>query len=120
MVYYLNSLCSKINNDSSVLVWRLTIQFNLEIINKLQKKCLRIMNFPGFWDHTNDLFITNKIIKFSDIIITNQIKLIHQYNKKALPTDLHNLFIHGINTHNYNTRISSNHRLHIPQVRSQS
>ena len=75
------------------------------------------MNFSGFRDHTNNLFITDKIVKFTDII-TNQIMLIHQFNKKSLPTDLHNIFLHSINIHNYNTPISSNHELHIPQVLS--
>ena len=39
---------SDLNHES--LVWSLTTQFNLEIINKSQKKCIRIMNFSGFQD----------------------------------------------------------------------
>ena len=38
-------------------VWCLTTQHNLDIINILQKKCLRIFNFAAFNSHTNDIFI---------------------------------------------------------------
>ena len=85
------------------------LEVNLEIINKLQNKCIRIMNFSGFREHTNNLLITDKVVKFSNIIITNQIMLIHHFNKTLVATDLHNLFSHSINSHNYNTRMSSNH-----------
>ena len=68
----------------SLMVWSLTTQSNLEIISKLQKKCNRIINFLGFRDHTNTYFCSNKIIKFYEIIQTNQILLFTKHFPNSL------------------------------------
>ena len=49
-------------------VWSLTTQRNLDIINILQKNCLRIINFAAYNNHTNTLFYSYKLLKFEDII----------------------------------------------------
>ena len=96
------------------MVWSLTTQSNLEIINKLQKKYIRIINFLGFRDYKNRYFCSNKIIKFYDIIQTNQVLFGYQFISKTLPKDILDLFIQNSNIHDHNTRLKSNHALHIP------
>jgi len=100
-----------------ILVWSLTAQKNIEKITLLQKKCLRILNFSGFIEHTNPLFIKNKIVKFSDIIKMNQLLLANQFYNDVLPGDLRNLLIHSSNVHTHHTRIS-NSAFFIPSIAS--
>ena len=49
-------------------IWGLTTEENLNKIEVLQKKCLRIMTFSAFDSYTNQLFIALKLVKVFDII----------------------------------------------------
>ena len=49
-------------------LWGLTTDENLNNIEILLKKCLRIMTFSDFNSHTNPLFIDFKLLKVRDII----------------------------------------------------
>ena len=100
------------------LIWSLTTQKNLNIILILQKKCIRILNSVSFNEHTNLLFYNNKIIKFPDVVKTNQLLFVKQFINKNLPDDLINLFTFSTNIHNYITRSSMNSGLFIPKVSS--
>ena len=40
----------------SVVAWPGLTQSNVDRINKLQKRCVRIFSFSGFKEHTNGLF----------------------------------------------------------------
>ena len=100
------------------LVWTLTTKKNLEKISILQRKCIRIINFLDYRDPTTNNFYTNKIIKFSDTIITNQLILAYQFNNKQLPLDLKDLFVYSNEIHRYNTRCAITSMFHIPSIRS--
>ena len=65
---------------------------NLKIIEVLQKKCLRIMTFSDFNSHTNPLFLQLKLLKVCDIIKQQQLKLVYEFYKNLLPTDLQSIF----------------------------
>ena len=56
-------------------IWGLTREENLNKIEVLQKKCLRIMTFSDFNSHT---------IKVRDIIKLNELKLVYEFYKNAL------------------------------------
>ena len=45
----------------SISVWSLTTKSNLDKIDKLQKKCIRVINFLDFKDHTINFFHKNKV-----------------------------------------------------------
>ena len=77
---------------------------NLDLVITLQKKCIRIINFAPFNSHTNDLFISNEFLKFGEIIIIEQMKLIFDFKMNNLPTELMNLFKFNHNVSNYTTR----------------
>ena len=49
-------------------VWGNTYVTNVKPICLLQKKIIRIINNAGFNDHTNELFLKGKIIKFHDLV----------------------------------------------------
>ena len=42
------------------------------------------MNFAPFNSHTNDLFVSNNILKFKDIIHMEQIKTAYEFINKSL------------------------------------
>ena len=74
-------------------IWGLSTEENLNKIEVLQKKCIRIMTFSDFNSHTNPLFIDLKLLKVRDIIKTQQLKLVYNFYNNSLPTDLKNLFV---------------------------
>ena len=58
-------------------------QANIDRIIKLQKRCVRILDFASYDSHTNPLFAKLGIIKVEDVIITQ--KLIFMFElKKSL------------------------------------
>ena len=89
-----------------ISVWSLTTQKHIDKILILQKKCVRILNSASFIDHTNPLFIDNRIIKFSDIICIYQLLLANQFINDTLPDDLKCLFSYSRSIHDHNTRNS--------------
>ena len=103
-------------------IWGLTTEENLNKIEVLQKKCLRIMTFSDFNSHTNPLFIDLKLLKVRDIIKLNQLKLVYEFYKNALPIDLHNLFNFNCDIHKTNLELNSVRKqyLHIPSINTTS
>ena len=61
------------------IVWSFTSSKNMDIITISQKKCLRIGNFAHINSHTNILFLSDKIIKYTDVIKMEQLKLVFQF-----------------------------------------
>ena len=61
-------------------VWGLTSETNLQKIEVLQRKCLRIMTFAPYDSPTNQKFIDLKLIKVRDIIKMNQLKLVYNFH----------------------------------------
>ena len=98
-------------------VWSLTSQKNIDIVSILQKKCIRILNSASYNDHTNPLFIDNRLLKFNDIILMNQLLLANQFTNDVLPNDLRCLFSHASSVHDHNTRIS-NVSFFVPSISS--
>ena len=98
--------------------WSLSTLKNIQTINILQKKCLRIINFKPFNSHTNSLFVLNKIIKLKDMINMEQINLAFQFKHNLLPIDLMSLFNSNINI--YNTRNMKNGGIIAPRINTKS
>ena len=95
-------------------VWSMTTLNNINIINILQKKCIRIINFAQFNSHTISLFKDNKILKLNDIIKIEQLKLAFQFKNNSLPNDLRKLFQSNINI--FNTRNMLQGGLKVPKI----
>ena len=56
---------------------------------------------------TNQLFLSNNILKFQDIIKCEQMKLVFQFKNKDLPNELNELFIFKHEISNYETCLYS-------------
>jgi hypothetical protein len=97
-------------------VWSLTTFKNIDIITILQKKCLRILNFAPFNSHTNALFSSDSIVKFTDVIKIEQLKLVFQFKQNMLPTDLRNLFDFNSDISTQYTRNVKKKGLFIPRI----
>ena len=69
-------------------VWSLTSQKNLDILNILQKKCIRIITFNNYDCHTNVLFIDNNLLKLNDVIESSYIKLMFNFTTNKLAAEL--------------------------------
>ena len=98
-------------------IWGLTTDENIEKIEILQKKCIRILTFSPFNSHTSDLFKDLKILKVRDIIKMHQLKLAFDFFRNSLPDDLMSLFTLASDIHpNLTLNSTENHLLYIPKI----
>ena len=88
----------------------------MDSITVLQKKCLRILNFAPINSHTNLLFLSDKIIKITNVIKIEQLKLVFQFKHNMLPTDILKLFKLNSVVSSPNTRNVFNEGLFIPRI----
>ena len=100
-------------------IWGLTSEENLNKIEVLQKKCLRIITFSDFNSHTNPLFMNLKLIKVKDLIKLHQLKLVFEFYEQVIPTDLQNLFTFSRDMHTILVlRSAGKNFLYIPAIKT--
>ena len=99
-------------------VWGLTSEENILKIERLQKKCVRILSFASFNSHANQLFIDLKLVKARDLISINQLKLVYDFLDDHLPDDLMCLFrsSNDVHTTSQSLKSTSNKLIHIPSI----
>ena len=74
-------------------LWSLTPRDeNIQRIERLQKKCLRIMTFAPFGAPTHQIFQNLELIKVRDIIRIEHLKLVRGFQDESLPDDLMDMF----------------------------
>ena len=101
-------------------IWGLTSEENLNKIEVLQKKYLRIITFSDFNSHTNPLFMNLKLLKVKDLIKLHQLKLVFEFYEQVIPTDLQNLFTFSRDMHTTNLVLRSARKnfLYIPAIKT--
>ena len=98
-------------------VWGLTTKENIEKIEVLQKKCVRILTFSPFNSHTHNIFKDLGILKVRDVIEMHQLKLVFDFFNCSLPSDLMTLFTPASDVHPTQVLNSSlNSHLYIPRI----
>ena len=98
-------------------VWGLTKEENIEKIEVLQKKCVRILTFSPFNSHTHDIFKDLGILKVRDVIEMHQLKLVFDFFNCSLPSDLMTLFTRASDVHPTQVLNSSlNSHLYVPRI----
>ena len=97
-------------------VWSFTSEKNIDDIQVLQNKCVRIMTFAPFNSNTDQSFIDLGLLKVREVIKLNQLKVVYDFYDKKLPDDLMSLFILSSNVHSTNQVLNSalNNLLHTP------
>ena len=90
---------------------------NTSVLNKLQKKAIRIISNVGYRDHTEPQFKNLNILKLEDIYKTTLLKFYFNYCHKLLPSYFNCLeWTPRLEMHDYNVR--SRKKLHISKVRT--
>jgi hypothetical protein len=100
-------------------LWGLTPRDkNIERVEILQNKCLRIMTFAPFNSSTQHIFNDLKLLKVRDVIKQQQLKLVFDFHRSALPEDLMSLFKLNKDVHLTNQVLNSVHNnlLHMQPI----
>ena len=95
--------------EFGILAWGGVSQSKLEKITKLQKKCVRNVAGKGFNSHTDPIFSTLGILKFSDIFQYNSSIFMHKYINNKLPESFLDFFTPFSNpnrTHSFKTSLA--------------
>jgi hypothetical protein len=69
-------------------VWGFTSEENINAIQILQNKCIRIMTFAPYDSNVDQSFLDLKLLKVRDVIKMHQLKLVYDFQDKSLPDDL--------------------------------
>lgn len=100
-----------------ITLWGHTHKKHLKPIITQQKKAIRLIENAAYNEHTNPLFINNKIIKLPEIIELHILKFMHRIINKIAPQQILTLFPQRPR----NTHIESrNLDIHIPLFRKSS
>ena len=117
-VYYAIFFSHLINGCN---LWSLTpCNKNIARIERLQKKCVRIMTFAPFNAHTNPIFQELELLKVQDVIKTQQLKLVFDFHTGGLPEDLMSLFQLTTDVQTTNLVLNSENRnlLYLPPFKT--
>ena len=74
------------------LLWGCAKENKLKKIENLQKRCIRNISLKSFKAHTEPLFKTLSILKFSDKLSHSRAVFMHKYRHKKLPTSFSGIF----------------------------
>ena len=89
------------------MVWSSTYCSNVKLLEILQKRTIRIINFAEFDAHSTPLFAKLKIIKLHDTILLYTACFMYQYSNCNLPSAFDSFFTAINRRHNYSTRLAS-------------
>ena len=95
------------------LVWSYSRKDNINRFIKLQKRCIRIINFPDFNSHSHPQYSKLKLLKANDISLLSKPHFMFVFIQENIPEYLKRLFIFNKSVHLYETRSSL--MLHIPK-----
>ena len=89
-----------------VEIWGNACNVYLDPLVKLQKKCLRIITFSSYLEHTEPLFHNLEILHFKQLVIHRIAMLMFKNSKEMVPIAIRMLFSRNDQYHNYYTRQS--------------
>jgi len=95
-----------------ILVWG----FECKRIQKIQKKCVRVITASKFNSHSEPLFKALNLLKVEDIFKSQSLKFYHKHVNDKLPSYFSDMFISNSSVHNYRTR--QHNRIHVPPART--
>ena len=80
-----------------VEIWGNACNAYIDPLMKLQKKCLRIITFSNYLEHTEPLFQKLEILNFKKLVIHRIAMLMFKNSKEIVPIAIHMLFARLIN-----------------------
>ena len=97
------------------LVWSYSTQRNIDRIIKLQKRCIRIITYSKFTEHTGPFFSELKLLKVKDIFSLTKLLFMFDFINENVPEELKTIFVINRSIHSYGTRASV--VFHIPKAK---
>jgi len=103
-------------------VWGLTSEENINKLQVLQNKCVRIMTFAPYNCSADPIFIDLKLLKVREIVKLDHLKLAYDYQSNKLPEDLMSLFQLSSDVHLTNLVLNSatKNLFFIPSIRTKT
>ena len=98
------------------LVWSYSTQRNIDRIIKLQKRCIRIIIYSEFTEHTGPIFSEIKLLKVKDIFWLTKPLFTFDFINENVPKELKAIFAINRYIHPYETRSSI--VFHIPKAKT--
>ena len=87
-------------------IWGNAYSVYLGPLVNLQKKCLRIITFSIYLEHTEPLFQNLEVLNIQKLVIHRIAMLMFKNSKQMVPIAVRMLFVRNDQYHNYNTRQS--------------
>ena len=88
------------------LVWSYSRKSNIDCLIKLQKRCIRIINFSEFDSHTDPQYSELKLVNVNDTFSLGKLLFMSDFIKVNIPEDVKRLFIFNKSLYSYETRFS--------------
>ena len=95
--------------DQNICPWTSTNTTKIDVIFKLQKRALRIINNSDYSSHTKTIFHSLKTLNIFDLNRLQTALFMYRHNSKTLPNSFLNFFSKHSDIHNYNTRHADNY-----------
>lgn len=73
-------------------IWGNANKTNIDVLIKLQKRAIRLINKVGYREPTNKLFIQSNTLKFTDILCIKILEIMYRAFNKSLPSGIQKLF----------------------------
>ena len=86
------------------LVWSYSIQRNIDRIIKLQKRCIRIITYTEFTEHTGPSFSELKLLKVKHIFSLTKLLFMFDFINENIPKERKPIFVINRSIHSHETR----------------
>ena len=100
------------------IFWGNTYDHNIKLLERMQKKAIRLITFSDFDAHTSPLFSQLKLLKLQDHIKLQTLYFMHQFFHGKLPKIFDSFFIKTSDMHNVNTRFATRSTFYVPKIRT--
>ena len=105
-----------LKDNYGILAWGNTTTVLLDVLFRIQKRAIRIINHTGYLSHTNNLFYKNRILKIADLFNYNIGIFMYNLSVGELPDVFLHMFRRNSGVHNYPTR--QRDAFHLPRTRT--
>ena len=99
------------------LLWGCAKINKLKKIETLQKRCIRNVSLKSFKAHTEPLFKTLSILKFSDKLSHSRAVFMHKYRHNKLPTSFSGMFVDTTMTDTRQSRHNDYNYRNLPAIK---
>jgi len=103
-------------------IWSCTSQGNLNLITKLQKMAIRIVNKSKYNDHTEPIFKNLNVLPLDSLIFYFNLQIMFRFKNNLLPASFENLWESNVQHRagDFEITLRNQHNFHIPHARLQS